>query len=98
MDRLTWHRLEAIGAGALERPGDARANYIEAMCAGDGALIREVRALLEQIDADPEFLETPALGPRATERDSSWLPEDVTHATTIGPYPEPMLAPCGSRM
>ena len=86
MDRLTWHRLEAIGAGALERPGDARANYIEAMCAGDGALIREVRALLEQIDADPEFLETPALGPRATERDSSWLPEDVTHATTIGPY------------
>ncbi|MCC6245507.1 MAG: serine/threonine protein kinase [Gemmatimonadaceae bacterium] len=64
MDRVTWQRVEAIGAGALERTGDAREQYLTAMCAGDAALEREVRSLLAQLDDDPQFLETSVLGAR----------------------------------
>lgn len=67
MDRLTWQRIEAICAGALERNGDARARYVARMCDDDAALRREVDTLLAQVDEDPAFLEIPALGARGDE-------------------------------
>ncbi len=62
MDRARWLRVESIVADAMEAPPDARAGIIAAACVGDEVLQNEVLSLLDQLDADPEFLERPLLG------------------------------------
>jgi len=85
VDRLTWARIEAIGAGALERQGEARDAYFAAMCGDDPSMLREVKSLLAQLDADPGFLETPVLGPHPS-RDDAPHTNEVWPGTVIGPY------------
>ncbi len=85
MDRLTWARIEAIGAGALERQGEARVAYIAAMCGEDVALAREVSSLLAELEADPGYLETPVLGARPSVDEPSPAREALP-GSVIGPY------------
>ncbi len=59
MDPKLWERIEAICFAALERPPADRAAFLEEACAGEPELRREVESLLEQVEADPDFLETP---------------------------------------
>jgi eukaryotic-like serine/threonine-protein kinase len=86
VDRLTWARIEAIGAGALERQGEARAAYIAAMCADDATLAGEVQSLLAELEADPGFLETSVLGARTPVGERANTTSDAQSGAVIGPY------------
>ena len=46
---------------ALERPPEARAEFLKSACADDADLLREVESLLAQHDAETGFLESPAV-------------------------------------
>jgi serine/threonine-protein kinase len=59
MNRERWARVEAVCAAALDRPLEERELFLADACGTDTALKDEVLSLLEQLDADPTFLEDP---------------------------------------
>jgi serine/threonine-protein kinase len=59
MDSERWDRLEAICHAALQRAPEARAAFLTEACGTDAALRRDAEALLQELEAAPEFLETP---------------------------------------
>ena len=59
MDAARWRRIESLCLTGLWWPPAERSAYLDRACAGDEELRREVEALLEQLDADPTFLEEP---------------------------------------
>jgi WD40 repeat protein len=61
VDNARWLRIDGIFAAALERPPEQRPLYLEQVCGDDGALRREVEALLAE-DRDDGFLALPASG------------------------------------
>ena len=70
MTRARWAQVTALFQEALERDGAARAAYLDAACAGDGALRAEVESLLAAHQAAGRFAEgSPfeALTPSAVE-------------------------------
>ena len=70
-----WLRVEEIYHAALERESSQRAAFLEEACAGDDALKREVRSLLDFEGAAGAFLERPALeeAARGLSRESGLL-------------------------
>jgi serine/threonine protein kinase len=56
-----WPTIKRIHQAALERADDERATFLEASCAGDQALLREVQSLLAYEAPAAAFMETPAL-------------------------------------
>jgi serine/threonine-protein kinase len=57
MDSERWHEVDRIFAAALERPASERPAFLDAACAGDPALRREVERLLAADQAGSRFLE-----------------------------------------
>ena len=55
-----WRRVKAIASEALDRPGDARDEYVASVCGADEWLKTEVLSLLRSTDAATPFFEGPA--------------------------------------
>jgi hypothetical protein len=53
--------VKTIAADALDRPRDERDRFVESACAGDGALLREVRSLLRSTLQASTYLEVPRI-------------------------------------
>jgi len=55
-----WSQIKAVFHGAIERPAEARADWLRQECGGDDALRSEVERLLQSHDTVGAFLEKPA--------------------------------------
>lgn len=62
-----WQQIEQLYHTALEREPDQREAFLDQACASDGALRREVEALLAANDQAVSFLAEPALAIEARE-------------------------------
>ena len=61
MDPERWHEVDRLFEEALDRPPAERPAFLDAACAGDAALRREVERLLAADEQGAGFLEgTPA--------------------------------------
>jgi serine/threonine protein kinase/Flp pilus assembly protein TadD len=60
MDPDRWRKIESIFHKALDADHNRRDGVLEASCAGDDALRREVESLLAQQNLAQNFIETPA--------------------------------------
>jgi eukaryotic-like serine/threonine-protein kinase len=56
-----WQQIERLYHSALEREESQRAAYLNAACAGDESLVKEVESLLAQDKGAQGFLEAPAI-------------------------------------
>jgi eukaryotic-like serine/threonine-protein kinase len=56
-----WKKVEELYHSALEREPSQRSEFLEAACAGDVDLFREVQSLLHHEGKVQEFMEAPAL-------------------------------------
>jgi serine/threonine protein kinase len=61
MEPERWRQVEEIYHSALERDESQRSRYVEAACAGDEALRREVESLLAYQEKAEKFMEAPAM-------------------------------------
>src|SRR5262245_21152323 len=77
-----WQRIEELYHAALERRPSERAAFLQAECAGDDPLRREVESLLAEGDAE-QFLATPALEVEGREMAAS---RGMLIGRDIGPY------------
>ncbi len=66
-------RSEEIFQQVLDAPQAEREPLLERLCAGDAALLEEVRSLLGCVSTGPDFLETPVFG--SGEPDGAVSPE-----------------------
>ena len=97
MNKERWQQIEPIYFAALELGAAERTAYLEAACAGDADLRREVEALLRSEEEAGGFLEKPAL---AEPEFASLQGEEKTQ---LLPMPQPkqrisqykLLAPLG---
>ena len=64
MEGARWQKVDRIFAAALERAPAERAAFLDAACAGDESLRREVESLIEH-DREGDFLEEPAVAEAA---------------------------------
>jgi serine/threonine-protein kinase len=80
-DTERWRQIEEICWTVLNRPVHERGSLVEAACAGDFELQREVESLLAVQSAVPTFLETPA-GDIAADL----LAADSVTGRRLGPY------------
>jgi eukaryotic-like serine/threonine-protein kinase len=55
-----WQQVKELFHGALEREGDERVSFIEAACAGDEELRREVETLVGAHERPGSFIDAPA--------------------------------------
>ncbi|HEV7508301.1 MAG TPA: serine/threonine-protein kinase [Thermoanaerobaculia bacterium] len=60
MDAVRWHEVDRVFAAVLERPPAERPEVLDAACAGDPELQREVEQLLAADERIGSFLELPA--------------------------------------
>ncbi|HYX22897.1 MAG TPA: serine/threonine-protein kinase [Thermoanaerobaculia bacterium] len=60
MDAVRWREVDRIFAGVLERPAAERAAFLDAACAGDPELRRELERLLVADERTGDFLARPA--------------------------------------
>ena len=56
MDSERWHEVDRLFAEALDRPPAERPAFLDAACAGDAALRRDVQRLLAADAAGSGFL------------------------------------------
>ncbi|HET7696632.1 MAG TPA: protein kinase [Vicinamibacterales bacterium] len=61
MDAERWKRVEGLFQAVLDLPPDQHEAYLKRQCAGDAALERDVRALLQSAGEAGGFLSEPAL-------------------------------------
>ena len=57
-----WRQVDELFEHALERAGEERAAFLDAACAGDASLRREVEEMLRFDERAAEFIETPVFG------------------------------------
>ena len=91
MTRERWAQIRQIFDAALERPAQDRVAYLQAVCARDEELRREVENLLESHDTATDFLSAPAaqLGQALFARGDSFRAEDADDypkGYRVGPY------------
>lgn len=80
MDADRWQTLERLFAEAVELPIDQRAAYCDHACAGDAALLDELRTLLAAHEAESGLLDQPASASRA----GGPFAQDLSRGTRIG--------------
>lgn len=56
-----FRELDHLLQQVLERPRDERESFLREACAGDGALERQIRILLDSAPSQADFLERPAI-------------------------------------
>jgi serine/threonine protein kinase/tetratricopeptide (TPR) repeat protein len=61
MNSDRWKQVDNLLHAALERPPGERAEFLRQACAGDQALEREVRSLLDSDEQAGSFLDSPAM-------------------------------------
>ena len=83
MNKDTWARINDLFHQALQRPADDRATFLDAACAGDDRLRREVESLLAAHEQAEDFIERPSVSAAAMVR-SGVVPE--LPPDQIGPY------------
>lgn len=57
-----WRQVDGLFEQALERPEGERARFLDAACAGDSSLRREVEEMLRADERAEDFIETPVFG------------------------------------
>src|ERR1041385_1425765 len=62
MNPERWRRVDELFEQVLEREGEERARFLEAACAGDASLRREVEEMLRADECAERFIETPVFG------------------------------------
>src|SRR5579871_2097457 len=76
-----WRRIQEVFQAALEMPGERRAAFLDAACAGDVSLRQEVESLLRSSEEAGNFLEPEASraseAPRAAPSVDPWLSKQV---------------------
>ena len=81
-----WKKVDALFAAALEKDSAERSAFLDAACADDPALRREVESLLA-IDGEAEgFLEQPSPVPETLARRAEAGRSPVAAGDHIGPY------------
>ena len=63
MDREVWTKVTEIFDAALDRPPAERQSYVLEACAGNDALLKQVRYLLGEFEKAGDFLEDPVVSP-----------------------------------
>ncbi|MBL8205245.1 MAG: serine/threonine protein kinase [Blastocatellia bacterium] len=100
MNKELWQQVEQIYFSALELRVEERKAYLEAACAGEAELRREVEALLASEDQAQDFLEIPAMEQAAKEL-AAELPTQAQTQSLPMPVPQQrlghykLLAPLG---
>ena len=96
-----WDALLALFEGALERPKEERAAFLDEHTKGDAVLRRDVESLLAAHESAGEFLSAPALGPRPEPADDPGQPgrsasgsTRLTAGTSLGAFT--ILEPLGA--
>ena len=82
MDSSRWKRIEDVLQSVLDRPAGERDSHLRDACAGDDALEREVRSLLEVDSEAAPFLENPAMEVAAeamARHERASIPEAISH-------------------
>jgi serine/threonine protein kinase len=85
MKRERWAEVEQLYHAALEHEPAARAAFLDAACAGDAELRREVAGLLAYDDPEASFIKAPALQIAARALAVQPLSESQTEAETNSP-------------
>jgi serine/threonine protein kinase/Tol biopolymer transport system component len=81
-----WELLRGLFEGALERPKDARAAFLDAHTKNDPLLRQEIESLLAAHESAGQFLSAPALGPPVEPPDSPPEPHrSVSGQTRLAP-------------
>ncbi|HLJ50483.1 MAG TPA: protein kinase [Bryobacteraceae bacterium] len=88
MDSDRWKQLDNLLQSVLERRPEEREAYVRELSAGDGALERELRALLIIERDAASFLESPAIkiAARALGRQQDQENTDLPDGTSISHY------------
>jgi serine/threonine protein kinase len=79
-----WLEVEDVLQGALDRPSQERASFLDEACAGDDQLKEEATSLIDAYDEAGDFIEQPAIA-----RDARVLVNDEIEnkiGCDIGPY------------
>ncbi len=87
MSPSDWDRIQNVFHTALEHSPLERASYLDATCAGNAELRKEVDSLLQSHDQNDDFLETPAFD--KSVRPQGWKPNQngmIPPGTVIGYY------------
>ncbi len=61
MERDRWARVETLVSGAMELPAPARRAWLHFECGDDTSLLAEATSLVEQLESDPGYLESPVV-------------------------------------
>lgn len=100
MNKERWLFIERTYHAALEREGEARAAFLDEVCAGDEELRREVEGLISHDRPASRFIESPALEIAAREMANDSLDQEQSQTSNspaaprrFGPYK--LLAPLG---
>lgn len=83
MNADAWRRIKDVCAGALERPPEERAAYLDETCGGDAGLRAEVESLLLAYTRAGDFIEQPAAVNLTPDAD---VAEDPQLGRAVGPY------------
>jgi serine/threonine-protein kinase len=83
-----WHEIDSIYDAALERPPEARADFVAEACRGDDELRGAVEALLESAEGAERFLGElhQRLAGVWEQLGDTGTPTDPLEGTRLGPY------------
>jgi soluble lytic murein transglycosylase-like protein len=79
-----WQEVEDVLQGALDRPPQERASFLDEACAGDDQLKEEATSLINAYDEAGDFIEQPAIASDARVL----IGDDIDHriGCDVGPY------------
>lgn len=83
MSPKRWRRVKEIFHSALEHEPATRTAFLDDRCGDDEDLRREVNSLLAAHEAEPEFIERPAIDPSSMSGDGG---DDPRGGTVVGRY------------
>jgi len=84
MDTDRWRRVKTIVADALDQPARTRSAFLDAACASDAPLRREVESLLASHERAADFIERPA--PIPLEALDLARTAEIAAGAQVGPY------------
>src|ERR1700690_4483145 len=97
MDAERWKRVDDLLQAALQVPAERQEDFLRQACAGDAALLQEVRSLLTSHGKAGSFLESPGihvdevaaqlptLGVTQSGSSSSISGQTISHYRVLGP-------------
>jgi eukaryotic-like serine/threonine-protein kinase len=89
-----WRQVEDIFHSALDRAPHDRAAFLDAACAGDGALRLQIEGLLESFDEAGDFIEKPIVEDSLSSKSRKSPPSESLIGHKVGNYE--ILSPLGA--